>query len=108
MTDEIRTALQLFADYYDNKTPDEVTLERVHEQARKALATPLEDGLARLQAAYEEFRREAQEAAKDPKWRKACLEDAATVANAIGDIENGLNRGKHDDEHLEAIFKGEV
>lgn len=40
MTDKIRDALQLFADYYENKTPDKVTLEQVHDRAKKALATP--------------------------------------------------------------------
>lgn len=61
--------------------------------------------MSHLLAAYEDFRAEAAKAT-DPDVRKAALEDAAEVGAAIGAIENGLNRNKYDDAHLEEISKG--
>lgn len=62
--------------------------------------------MVNLLNAYHEFRREAMNS-QDPAVRKAALEDAAEVGAAIGAIENGLNRNKYDEAHLEEVAKDE-
>ncbi len=68
-----------------------------------------------LQAAYQGFRNEAQEAkaklddqgpdlSLHMKYVRACAEDAAQVMETIGVIENGLNRGKFTDEVIQSIL----
>lgn len=66
----------------------------------------INDAMSHLIAAFEDFKKEALEA-NDPAIRKAALEDAAEVSAVMRAIENGLNRNKYDDAHLEAIAKGE-
>ena len=58
--------------------------------------------LQSLLDAYNAFRGEAEQYA-DSDLRRAALEDAATVLQAIDAIENGINRNRYTSTRLEQV-----
>ena len=63
------------------------------------------NAIEHLMIAQSLFIKEAKKCEHDKELSKACLEDAATINQAIEEIQNGENRGKYTDEFLAKIQK---